>query len=33
MSGHSSDAWLEGVYHAKTQNDLIALYDGWADYL
>ena len=31
MSGHSSDAWLEGVYHAKTQDDLIALYDGWAD--
>ena len=31
MSGHSSDAWLEGVYHAKTQHDLIALYDGWAD--
>ena len=31
MSGHSSDAWLEGVYHAKTQTDLIALYDGWAD--
>ena len=31
MSGHSSDAWLEGVYHAKTQNDLIALYDTWAD--
>ena len=30
MSGHSSDAWLEGVYHAKTQSDLIALYDGWA---
>ena len=31
MSGHSSDAWLEGVYHAKTQSDLIALYDGWAE--
>lgn len=31
MSGHSSDAWLEGVYHAKTQGDLIALYDGWAE--
>jgi SAM-dependent methyltransferase len=31
MSGHSSDAWLEGVYHAKTQNELIALYDVWAD--
>ncbi|MGB8313261.1 MAG: class I SAM-dependent methyltransferase [Aestuariivirga sp.] len=30
MSGHSSDAWLEGVYHAKTQKDLISLYDGWA---
>jgi predicted TPR repeat methyltransferase len=30
MSGHSSDVWLEGVYHAKTQSDLIALYDGWA---
>lgn len=30
MSGHSSDAWLEGVYHARTQSDLIALYDGWA---
>ncbi len=31
MPGHSSDAWLEGVYHAKSQNDLIALYDGWAE--
>ena len=31
MSGHSSDAWLEGVYHAKTRSDLIALYDGWAE--
>ena len=31
MPGHSSDAWLEGVYHAKTQSDLIALYDGWAE--
>jgi SAM-dependent methyltransferase len=31
MAGHSSDAWLEGVYHAKTQGDLIALYDGWAE--
>ncbi len=30
MTGHSSDAWLEGVYHAKTQRDLVALYDGWA---
>jgi SAM-dependent methyltransferase len=30
MSGHSSDAWLEGVYHAKTQKDLVSLYDGWA---
>ena len=30
MSGHSSDAWLEGVYHAKTQSDLIVLYDGWS---
>ena len=26
-----ADSWLEGVYHAKTQSDLIALYDGWAE--
>ncbi len=28
---HSSDVWLEGVYHAKTRDDLAALYDGWAE--
>jgi predicted TPR repeat methyltransferase len=28
---HSSDPWLEGVYHAKTRDGLVALYDGWAE--
>ena len=31
MASHSSDAWLESVYHAKSQNDLVQLYDGWAE--
>jgi predicted TPR repeat methyltransferase len=31
VPGHSSDAWLESVYHAKTRNDLVQLYDGWAE--
>lgn len=24
MSGHSSDLWLAGVYHAKTKSDPIS---------
>jgi predicted TPR repeat methyltransferase len=31
MSGHASDPWLDGVYRAKTKDDLVALYDGWAE--
>jgi predicted TPR repeat methyltransferase len=31
VASHSSDAWLAGVYHAKTRSDLVHLYDGWAE--
>ena len=31
MSGHASDRWLDGVYRSKTKDDLVALYDGWAE--
>ncbi len=30
MTGHTSDAWLEGVYRAKSRSDLIKLYDSWS---
>jgi predicted TPR repeat methyltransferase len=29
--GHTTDAWLEGAYNAKSKDDLVALYDKWAE--
>ena len=31
MSSHSTDEKLAGVFHAKSQGDLVRLYDNWAE--
>jgi predicted TPR repeat methyltransferase len=31
MTSHSSDAWLAAVYQAKSRDDLVSLYDSWAE--
>jgi SAM-dependent methyltransferase len=31
MSGTPSDIWLERVFHATGRDDLVRLYDGWAE--
>jgi predicted TPR repeat methyltransferase len=31
MTSHSSDAWLAEVYHANSRDDLVNLYDSWAE--